>query len=255
MTNVFTQISVSVSGQVGRIRLERPMRHNAQTEVMWRELAEAGRLLSCDPEVSVVVLSGAGRSFSSGIDLDEMKPGGFINRLAAHPIGNPDPMNATIAVAQQSVRWIREAPFLVIAAVHGKALGALCQLALAADVRIVESDAELALREVEYGLIPDLGATASLPRLVGTERALDLILTGRTMSGAEAAESGIALKACEPGTVGDVVDSYAQTIARNTRTAVAYVKDAVHAEDFGKSLDVAGAGQAACIRERSDSFR
>lgn len=254
MTSGFEQISVSVDGRVGRIRLNRPERHNAQTEIMWRELAEAGRQLSVDSEVSVVILSGEGRSFSSGIDLDEMKPGGFIARLAAHPAGQPDPMNATIAVAQESIRWIRDAPFLVMAAVHGKALGAGCQLALAADIRVIESNAELALREVEYGLIPDLGATASLPRLVGTERALDLILTGRTLSGVEAVDAGIALQACEPGTVGEVADAYAQLIARNTRTAVAYGKAAVHADDFARSLALAGAGQAACIRERSDFF-
>ena len=254
MTNGFEQISVSVEGRVGRIRLRRPERHNAQTEVMWRELAEAGKQLGINPEVSVVVLSGEGPSFSSGIDLNEMKPGGFIARLAAHPVGQPDPMTATIAVAQESIRWIRDAPFVVIAAVHGKALGAGCQLALAADIRIVESAAELALREVEYGLIPDLGATASLPRLVGTERALDLILTGRTLSGVEAVDAGIALRACEPGTVGEVAEAYAQSIARNTRAAAAYAKAAVHAEDFAESLALAGAGQAACIRERSGFF-
>ena len=246
----FEQIVVESQGPVAHIRLNRPGRHNAQTETMWSELACAGAQLAGDGETRVAIVSGHGRSFSSGIDLAEMKPGGFLRRLGEYPKGDPDPMLPAIAIAQDSMRWMRDAPFLIVAAVHGNAIGAGCQLALAADVRIVAEDAVFALKEVEYGLIPDLGATATLTELVGTQRALDLILTGRTVDGREAVRLGLALEALPSDDVPGRAVDFANDVARNSRTAMSYVKAAVYERDYTRSLDLAGRGQAACIRER-----
>lgn len=242
-------VRVEGSGPVRHIVLDRPERHNAQTPRMWAELAAAGRELSADPEVRCAVLVGSGASFSSGIDLEEFaRADGFLRQLGARPPGNPDPMLAEIAAAQDSVRWIPRAPFLVVAAVTGVALGAGCQLALAADVRIVADDARFALAEVRHGLLPDLGATAWLPRLVGRERALDLMLTGREFSGAEAVDLGLALRAVPATEVLRTADEYAEAIGRLPRAVPAYLKAAVDVADVDRSLAVAGAGQAACIR-------
>lgn len=244
-----TQLTLTGEGQVRQLVLNRPERHNAQTPVMWAELAAAGRELSSDPEVRCVVISGAGGSFSSGIDLDEIRrPAGFIRRLAAHPAGDPDPMLADIETAQDAFRWIPRAPFLVIGAVTGVALGAGCQLALACDIRIVATNARLALREARYGLIPDMGATACLPRLVGRDKALDLILTGRELSGAQAVDLGLALSAHADADVAGAVNDYAAQIAAMPRSAISYAKAAVDAPDPGASLRLAALGQAACIR-------
>ncbi|MEV4383101.1 enoyl-CoA hydratase/isomerase family protein [Streptosporangium sp. NPDC049644] len=245
-----TQIVVKGHGPVRRLTLNRPARHNAQTPTMWAELAAAGRELASDPEVRCLIVSGSGESFSSGIDLDELRsPEGFIRRLAAHPVGDPDPMLADVEVAQQAFRWMFRAPFLVIAAVTGVAFGAGCQLALACDVRIVAADARLALREARYGLIPDMGATASLPQLVGRERALDLILTGRELTGTEAVSTGLALSALPAAEVPAAVNEYAEQIARMPRSGIAYVKAALDEPDPDRSLRVAALGQAACIRQ------
>jgi enoyl-CoA hydratase/carnithine racemase len=241
-------VRIEGSGPVRTLRLDRPGRHNAQTPQMWAELAAAGRTLSADPEVRCVVLNGTGPSFSSGIDLDEMRrTDGFIRRLAAHPQGSPDPMLAEIAVAQNSVRWIPAAPFLVVAAVTGVAIGAGCQLALACDVRIVAEDARFGLREVRYGLLPDLGGTLALPRLVGRERALDLMVTGREFSGTEAVALGLALRAVPAADVLAEAEQYAASVAAAPRTAIAYIKAAV-AADADSNLAIAAVGQAACIR-------
>jgi enoyl-CoA hydratase/carnithine racemase len=243
-------IRVEGAGPARRIILNRPARHNAQTPELWAQLAAAGHALAADPDVRCVVISGECKSFSSGIDLDEMRnPTGFIRALAAHPSGDPDPMLPAIATAQEAFRWIPQAPFLVVAAVTGVALGAGCQLALACDIRIVADNARLGLREVQYGLIPDMGATSSLPRLVGRERALDLILTGRDFTGAEAVTMGLALRACPEDEVPAVAGEYAAAIARVPRSGVAYVKAAVDEPDPGRSLQLAGLGQAACIRQ------
>ncbi|MET7392042.1 enoyl-CoA hydratase/isomerase family protein [Dactylosporangium sp. NPDC005572] len=246
------QVRVEGLGPVRRIVLDRPDRHNAQTPRMWAELAAAGRMLSADPEVCCVVLVGNGASFSSGIDLEEIRrPDGFIRRLAAHPPGDPDPMLAAIAVAQESVRWIPRAPFLVVAAITGAALGAGCQLALACDVRIVADDARFALAEVRHGLLPDLGATAWLPRLVGRERALDLMLTGREFTGIEAVTLGLALRAVPAPDVLSTAQEYAEAVGRLPRAIPAYLKTAVDAAGLERSLAAAAEGQAACIRANS----
>jgi enoyl-CoA hydratase/carnithine racemase len=246
----FTQLRLDGVGPVRWLRLDRPERHNAQTECMWSELARAGRLLSADPEVRCVVVAGAGRSFSSGIDLDEMRRSdGFIRRLAARPPGTPDPMLADLEVVQDAIRWIPAAPFLVVAAVRGIALGAGCQLALACDIRIVADDAVLALKEIDYGLLPDLGATAWLPRLVGTQLALDLILTGRELSGAQFHAAGLAFSVHPADEVESAAAAYAERLAAVPRPALSYVKAAVYEPDPGRSLRLAAEGQAACIRQ------
>lgn len=246
---------VEGDGPVRTLRLNRPDRHNAQTPQLWAELAAAGRELSADQDVRCVVLTGTGPSFSSGIDLDEMRrPDGFLRRLAAHPAGDPDPMLPQIAVAQDSVRWIPRAPFLVVAAVTGAAIGAGCQLALACDVRIVADDARFGLKEVRYGLLPDLGGTAALPRLVGRERALDLMVTGREWTGAEAVGLGLALRALPAGDVLAAAHEYAAEVAQAPRVAIAHIKAAVDVPEWDANLRAAAGGQAACIRAAADSL-
>ncbi|MFF4056935.1 enoyl-CoA hydratase/isomerase family protein [Streptomyces sp. NPDC001668] len=243
-------ISVDGGGAIRRLTLNRPARHNAQTPLMWAELAEAGAELAADPQVRCVVVSGSGKSFSSGIDLDEIrKPAGFLQRLAAHPEGDPDPMLPSIAKAQEAFRWMERAPFLVIAAVTGVAFGAGCQLALACDVRIVAHTARFALREVRYGLIPDMGATVSLPRTVGRERALDLILTGREFTGAQAVQMGLALSSHPDADVPSAASAYAAEIARVPRSGIAHTKAALSEPDPDRSLQLAARGQAACVRQ------
>ncbi len=242
-------VRVEGRGPVRRLILNRPERHNAQNPQMWAELAAAGRALTADPDVRCVVLTGEGPSFSSGIDLQEMRaPTGFIRRLAVNPPGDPDPMLSAIADAQDAFRWIPTAPFVVIAAITGAAIGAGCQLALACDFRFVAADATLGLREVTLGLLPDLGATATFPRLLGRERALDLILTGRGLSGVEASALGLALHGGPASEVVAAATRYAATLAQAHRAALAYTKWAVDEPDPTRSTHLAGIGQAACIR-------
>ena len=248
-------VRVTGEGPVRTLTLHRPGRHNAQTPAMWAALARAGRTLAADPTVRCVLLTGDGPSFSAGIDLDELRrPDGFVPRLAAHPPGDPDPMLPAIAQAQDAVRWMPHAPFPVVAAVHGAAVGAGTQLALCADVRIVAEDATFAVMEVVHGLLPDLGATWTLPRLIGRERALDLMLTGRRFSGIEAVAMGLALRAVPAAELADAAREYAHTLAAAPRTAAAWVKTAVDQPRWEENLRLAGVGQAACIRA-SEQFR
>ncbi|WP_461665759.1 enoyl-CoA hydratase/isomerase family protein [Gordonia sputi] len=242
-------ITVTGTGPHREILLNRPERHNAQNLTMWNEITLAVAHLSADPLVSVVTLRGAGASFSSGIDLDEFtRDGGFIRTLSEHPSGFPDPMMAMIGEAQEVITALRRAPFLVVAQLHGASLGAGFQLALACDVRIAADSARLALLESSKGLIPDLGATWTLPRLIGPQAALDLMLTGREIDGAHAADLGIVLRCCRPADLDSTVADYVAAIASVPRVAIASAKAAVNAPDENTSMTIAGHGQAACIR-------
>ncbi|MDQ1249838.1 MAG: Enoyl-CoA hydratase/isomerase family protein [Actinomycetota bacterium] len=175
-----------------RVILDRPDKHNAQTPATWDALTALGDDL---PEgIRVVVLSGNGPSFSAGLDrrmFAEGIPGQpSLLDLAGQPAEEVD---GTIAHFQRAFTWWRERPVVTIAVVHGHAIGAGFQLALACDIMLVGHSALLTMKEIQLGLVPDLGGTLPLVRAVGYQRALELCLTGRSVNGQEAADLGIAL--------------------------------------------------------------
>lgn len=238
-------VQVTRRGAVARVALCRPERHNAQNVEMWRELRAAGLRLAEDPAVRAAVLVGEGPSFSSGLDLSEMQPGGFLHRVAE--AADTEAL-ALIEEAQAAFGWIGAAPFPVVAAVRGVAVGAGIQLALACDVRIVAEDATLAVAELGLGAVPDLGATADLPRLLGLERALDLILSARRFDGSEAVALGLALRAVPSAEVEAQALAYAERLAAAPRAALAWAKAATREQDPARSLHLAAQGQVECVR-------
>lgn len=163
--------------------LTRPRRRNAMTPATWRGLAAIGH--SLPPSVRAVVVRGEGPSFSAGIDLrllgDEGVPG-------EEPLPSPaDPgFEDWIASVQEGFGWLRRPSLVSVAAVHGHAIGAGFQLALACDLRVLADDARLSMREPTLGLVPDLLGTKPLVDIVGLPRALELCLTGRSVPAAEA---------------------------------------------------------------------
>ncbi|MGP8000153.1 MAG: enoyl-CoA hydratase/isomerase family protein [Streptosporangiaceae bacterium] len=171
------------------ITLDRPARRNAMTPAMWHGLAAVGR--SLPPGVRVVVVRGAGPSFSAGIDLRLFSPDGV-------PGEDPPPSAASpgfeewIASLQEGYSWLRSPAVTSVAAVHGHAIGGGFQLALACDLRILADDAQLCMKEPQLGLVPDLTGTKPLVDIVGLPRALELCLTGRTVAAAEAARLRLA---------------------------------------------------------------
>jgi enoyl-CoA hydratase/carnithine racemase len=181
----------SVTGDVATVTLNRPEVYNAQTPQMWAQLREIGRELAGD--VRVVVVRGAGRGFSAGLDtavLAGSGPGdpGLLG-LAELPA---DQCADVIAEFQQAFDWLRRPDLLSVAAVQGHAVGAGFQLALACDLRIVADDAQFTMAETSLGLVPDLGGTKHLVELVGYSHALEICVTGRRVGAAEAYRLGLA---------------------------------------------------------------
>ena len=184
-------LRVETDGPVRVVTLDRPDKRNAQTPSLWRALAEQARTLP--DEVRVVVLRGAGDAFSAGIDTAMFSPAGIEGEESMGDVASqgPDDLHRSIAAYQEGFTAWGECPALIIAQVHGYAIGAGFQLALAADLRVASLDAWFAMRETSLGLVPDLGGTGPLVHLVGYARALEICATGRRVSAPEAHAMGL----------------------------------------------------------------
>ena len=180
--------------------MNRPDKRNALDGAMFSALAEAGEHVRTEAGVRAVVLSGAGASFCAGLDFSSFQSmaGGATASDAADDgaAGNPGAMKAgRITHLGQQVAWVwQEVPVPVIAAVHGHALGGGIQIALGADIRIVHPDTKLSVREIHWGLVPDMTGTQVLAGLVRPDIAKELTFTARVFSGREAFELGLATR-------------------------------------------------------------
>ena len=185
----------AVDGPVATITLDRPEVRNAQTPTMWRALADLGRAIPDD--VRVVVVRGAGHSFSAGLDRAMLDPsGGDGSESVAGLLALPDAeVSETIDAYQQGFTFLRDPRFVSVAAVQGYAIGAGFQLALSCDLRVLADDAQLSMKESTLGLVPDLTGTKPLVESVGYARALEICVTARMVGAAEAVQIGLATAA------------------------------------------------------------
>ena len=195
------RVSISVDEQgIADVRLNRPDKRNALDGAMFAGLRDAGESLKSDGRVRVVVLSGEGESFCAGLDFSSFQSMAGGDRPADRSAGDA-PSNLTpggITHLGQQVAWVwQELPVPVIAAVHGHALGGGIQIALGADIRFVHPDTKLSVREVHWGLVPDMTGTLFLSRLVGADVAKELTFTARMISGTEAGRIGLATHVSE----------------------------------------------------------
>jgi enoyl-CoA hydratase/carnithine racemase len=215
-------------GAVLTVTLDRPDRLNAQTPETWAALADVGRSLPDD--VRVVVVRGAGRSFSTGLDRSLFDPGieGGLGEVGRLPT---EEAQERIRGFQAGFRWLRSPGIVSIAAVQGHCIGAGAQLALACDLRIFTEDAALRLPEATLGLVPDLTGTSTLVELVGYSRALEICLTGRAVKSAEARVIGLANLVVDAAdldaTVADLVAALLAPPVGASRATAALVRSAV----------------------------
>jgi enoyl-CoA hydratase/carnithine racemase len=247
------------SNHVGWLRLNRPQKLNSMTVQMWDEMRELGQELRNDPEIRVLIVIGEGRSFSTGIDTSQF--GGNLlgaegSKAPAHGEKNEDPLVAAILRTQDAFTWLEEAPYPTIAAVRGHALGAGMQLALACDIRVVAQGAQFGLLEHRYGLIPDLGGTQRLPRLIGVGKAKELIFTAKIIDAEEAQRLGIVEQLVTDEKLEKTAIELAEQIAAQPPLALRYAKRAINASPDVSTRDglrLEAEGQAVCIR--SNDFK
>ncbi|WNV84303.1 enoyl-CoA hydratase/isomerase family protein [Umezawaea sp. Da 62-37] len=184
-------VRLVVDGPRATVTLDRPDVLNAQTPSTWQALRAIGEGL--DPDVLVVVVRGSGRAFSAGLDR-RMFSGGVPGEPGLTDIlrQGPEQGDAQIAEFQHGFTWLRDPKRVTIAAVAGHAIGAGFQLALACDFRVIADDTKFSMAETTLGLVPDLGGTLPLVRLVGYARAAELCVTGRRVEAEEALRVGLA---------------------------------------------------------------
>jgi enoyl-CoA hydratase/carnithine racemase len=176
------RVTIEVADHVAVVTLNRPEKHNALDGAMFEGIVEAADQVAQMPEVRAVVLHGAGPSFCSGLDVSAF---GSLDTI----LDRPDGQRANVA-QRTCTGWI-DVPAPVIAAIHGTCFGGGLQIALGADIRFAAPDARLSVMESKWGLVPDMGITSTLPRLVRIDVAKELTYTGRVLSGGEAAELGL----------------------------------------------------------------
>jgi len=190
------RLSVKIEGGIADVRLARAEKLNAFDDAMFAALVAMGERLKEEKNVRAVVLSGEGRAFSAGLDMDNFAKMASGERRGGKGIIDGVRTAGGANRAQQAVMVWREVPVPVIAAVHGVAFGAGFQLALGADLRFVAPSAKLAVMEMKWGLVPDMGGMVLLRSLVRDDIARELTYTARTFDGEEALRLGLATRVC-----------------------------------------------------------
>jgi enoyl-CoA hydratase/carnithine racemase len=237
-------------GDVATLTLARPAKRNAQNPLMWRELARLGTELLSDDSLRCLVVAGEGPAFSAGIDIAEGMTG-LLAAWAGRPATERDRTEAMAAAGTFS--WIPQLGCPSVAAVRGHAYGAGLQLALACDFRIFAEGTKVGLPETRFGLMPDMGATVRLPRIVGEARARELILLGEVIGAAEAQRIGLANRVVPGDDLEAAAGELAARLAAQPPLAVRGARQAIDAAWHGgaeESFRVAVEAQIRCLESR-----
>jgi 2-(1,2-epoxy-1,2-dihydrophenyl)acetyl-CoA isomerase len=206
-------VDLTTEDSAAKLLLNRPEALNAWNEQFGRDLLDAVTTVAEDDSVRAVMITGAGRGFSSGADLKEQREGteGGVPALSArlrevyHPI----------------ITTLREMPKPVVAAVNGPAVGIGCSLALAADLVVAAESAYFLLAFVNIGLIPDGGSTAFLPARIGYARAAEMAMLGERLPAAQALDWGLINRVVPDEDLEGAADAFLQLLAKGPTTSYA----------------------------------
>jgi enoyl-CoA hydratase len=212
--NEYKTILVARDGRVGTITLNRPEALNALNQELASEVLEAAQVLDRDPGIGAIILTGSERAFAAGADIKEMAHQSYMDMYQADFFAD----------------WDRLAKVRtpLIAAVAGYALGGGSELAMICDFIIAADNARFGQPEITLGLIPGMGGTQRLARAVGKARAMEMILTGRTMDAAEAERSGLVARVVPADRLADEARATAEVIASMSKPVAFLAKEAVN---------------------------
>jgi enoyl-CoA hydratase/carnithine racemase len=235
------------SGAIATISLDRPDRLNALTFEVYAELHDLFAALNSRREIRCVVITGEGRGFCSGGDVDAII-GQLLNR-------NMVELVEFTRMTGALVRRIRECAKPVVAAINGVAAGAGAVIALACDFRIASENASLAFLFTKVGLAgADMGAAYLLPRVVGLARATEILFLGDTMTAADAARLGLFTRIVAPDALMAEARTLAQRLAQAPSFALGMTKRLLNTEldlDFAAAIEAEAQGQAICMQTRN----
>lgn len=194
-------VTIDINGGVADVRLNRPEKYNALSQSMFKAIIDAGEQLRDDKSLRAVVLSGNGRGFCAGLDMDSFAKMGDSDKAAAQGGSETKSLLDTDGrvenFAQRPALVWKYLQVPVIAALHGVAYGGGAQIALGADIRIAAPDLKMSVMEIKWGLVPDMSITQTLRDLLPMDVAKQLTFTGQVLSGKEAQELGLVTQVAE----------------------------------------------------------
>lgn len=235
--NEYKAFRVELADKVAQVVIDRPEKINAMNADFWAEIIDVFRWVDDTDEVRVVVLSGAGPHFSSGIDLQLLAQVGA--QLGKDVGRNAEQLRRKILSLQASFNAVDHCRKPVIAAIQGYCLGGAIDLISACDMRYCSADARFSIKEIDMGMAADVGTLQRLPRIIGDGMMRELAYTGRTLNGAEAQAIGLVNRVYEnPEALMEGVNELARQIAeksplaiRGTKEMIRYMRD--HRVDDG----------------------
>ena len=210
----YETILVSRSERVGTITLNRPEALNALNSLVMVEVTGAAAELDADPGIGAIIITGSAKAFAAGADIKEMATLSF----------------SEVFEADFFAAWSRLAAVRtpLIAVVAGYALGGGCELAMMCDVLIAADTAKFGQPEIKLGVLPGMGGSQRLTRAIGKAKAMDMILTGRTIDAAEAERSGLVSRVVPAGDLLTEATAVATAISQMSRSASRMAKEAVN---------------------------
>ena len=225
-------------GPVARLTLNAPEKLNALSDPMLAALQRELDAIAVDPAIRVVVLAGAGRAFCAGHDLAELRA------ARARPDGGAAALAALFTRCARVMTTLRDLPQPVIAAVRGLATAAGCQLVASCDMAVAADSARFGVNGVNIGLFCSTPMVA-LSRNVGRKKAFEMLVTGRFLSAAEAADAGLVNRVVHEDAMANEVRDLARTVAGKLGSAVRIGKRAFYAQaELGLDAAYALAGEA-----------
>jgi enoyl-CoA hydratase/carnithine racemase len=246
--NQYKNLKLAVDQSILTLSLNRPQTLNAFSPDLFDDLSAACDELADSPDIHVIIVTGAGKSFSSGVDLDVSVQGATQ--------WTQDDLRVMIRRWQDTFTKLEALPQITIAAINGVCLGAGLEMALACDFRICSSRSTLALPEVKFGIIPDLGGITRLTRTVGPAWAKEVILRGRNVSAMEALRIGLVNRVADPGDMPGIARNWAQQFSKLPFKTLAHSKRLINTAydtQLGQALRAAEYAQLQLLA--SDEFR
>ena len=223
-----TTLTLHLADGIADIRLARPDKSNAMNDAMWQEIRQAFEWVDATPAARVAVLSGEGRNFCAGIDLALLAG---IGQRIAHADGarSREALRRLILDLQDCLSSLERCRKPVLAAIHGACVGGALDLVTCCDMRYASADAVFSVREIDVGMVADVGTLQRLPRLVGEGMARELAFTGRNVDAAEAGSLGLVNRVfATPEALTAAVRDIAAAIAAKSPLAIRGIKEVMN---------------------------
>jgi enoyl-CoA hydratase len=224
----FTTLTLNLRDGIADLRLNRPDKSNAMNEAMWQEIRQAFGWVDATPQARVAILSGAGKNFCAGIDLSMLLS---IQQRIANPDGarSREALRRLIVDLQDCLSSIERCRKPVIAAIQGACIGGALDMISCCDMRYASADATFSIKEIDLGMVADVGTLQRLPHLIGQGMTRELAFTGRQVNAAEAEKIGLVNQTFESDSALTVsVRQLAQTIAEKSPLAIRGLKEVIN---------------------------